>query len=89
MAIIVAGKLTLKPTSRDAFVEQSLASISLARLNKDCLDFSVSPDPIDKNRVNVYEHWLSRSALEEFRSSGPENDCFSLVLKFEVSEYEI
>jgi quinol monooxygenase YgiN len=89
MAIIVAGRLRLKPNRRDEFIQQTIPSISLARANKNCLDFSVSADPIDQNRVNIYEHWLNRSALEAFRNSGPENDYFSLVLCFEVSEYDI
>jgi len=54
MSIIVAGKLALKPGSRDALIEKSIESITLARKNSDCQDFSVSPDPIDGNRVNIY-----------------------------------
>lgn len=88
MSMIVAGKLILKPGCRDEFIEQSLNSISLARANKNCLDFSVSPDPIDLNRVNVYEKWLSREALALFRASGPENHSFSMVVSFDVDEYE-
>jgi quinol monooxygenase YgiN len=61
----------------------------LARKNTGCEDFSVSPDPIELNRVNVLEKWTSRAALEAFRGSGPENDMFSLVEFFDVNEYEI
>ena len=55
MPIIVGGKLALKLGSRDAFIEKSIESISLARKNPDCQDFSVSPDPIDGTRINIYE----------------------------------
>jgi hypothetical protein len=87
--IIVAGKLTLKPGCRGEFIEQSLSSISQARANQNCLDFSVSPDPIDQNRVNIYEKWLSREALDVFRSIGPESRVLSMVLSFDINEYEV
>ena len=89
MAIIVAGKLELKPGKRDEFIEKSLEAISNARRLDACEDFSVSADPVDKNRVNIYEKWDSRNSLEEFRRSGPDNDSFSLVESFDVKEYEI
>ncbi|WP_084254130.1 putative quinol monooxygenase [Methylobacter marinus] len=89
MAIIVAGKLTIKSGSRDEFIEKSCEATLQARENEACDDFSVSPDPIDLNRVNIYEKWKSRSALDAFRGSGPESDIFSLVVCFDVNEYEI
>ena len=89
MAIIVAGILAIKPGARDEFIERSRESILLARKNDACEDFSVSPDPIDFNRVNIFEKWNSHSALDDFRHSGAESDIFSLVEFFDVNEYEI
>lgn len=53
-----------------------------------CEDFSVSADPIDETRVNVFEKWTSKNALDEFRNSAPDNDSFVLVESFDVNEYE-
>lgn len=89
MAIIVSGKLSIKPNERDTFIEKSLKSIVLARKKKGCQDFAVSPDPIDDNRVNIYEKWINREALEAFRESGPEDVLFLLVESFDVKEYEV
>jgi quinol monooxygenase YgiN len=89
MKIIVAGKLKLKSGKRKEFIEKSIEAISHARKLDGCEDFSVSIDPIDENRVNIFEKWQSRKSLEEFRNSGPDNDSFSLVESFEVYEYEI
>lgn len=89
MPIIVAGSLKLKPGTRDEFIEKSLDAISQARELDACEDFSVSPDPLDENRVNVFEKWSSRTSLAEFRNSGPDSDSFSLVESFNVNEYEI
>lgn len=87
--MIVAGKLTIKPGLRDEFIEKPLEAVSLARKHDSCEDFSVSPDPIDINRANVFEKWKTRSALEAFRDSGPDNNVFLLVKSFEVNEYEV
>ena len=89
MTIIVAGKLLIKSGRRDEFIEKSCEAIMLARTHDACEDFSVSPDPLDLNRVNIFEKWESRSALVEFRESGPETDIFSLVESFDVKEYEL
>ena len=88
MAIIVAGSLKIEPGYREEFINRSIASVSLARDNDSCLDFAVSPDPIDENRVNIFELWTTRDALDRFRSSGPENDLFSMIKSFHVAEYE-
>ena len=89
MAVLVAGKLRLKKGKRDEFIEKSCEAVMQARRLIDCQDFSVSPDPIDENRVNIFEKWNSPEALTKFRNSGPDNDFFSLVESFDVNEYEI
>lgn len=89
MSIIVAGKLIIKSKFRDEFIEKSRQAILLARNDDACDDFSVSPDPVDLNRVNIFEKWKTRQALDAFRESGPENDMFSLVESFDVTEYDI
>jgi quinol monooxygenase YgiN len=54
-----------------------------------CEDFSVSADPVDSTRVNIFEKWQSRAALDAFRNAGPESDLFDLVESFDVEEYEV
>jgi len=89
MPIIVAGKLIVKTGLRDDFINASLEAISIARKHKSCDDFSVSSDPLDLNRVNIFEKWASRSALDEFRQGSSENQSFSMVESFDIGEYEI
>jgi quinol monooxygenase YgiN len=89
MPIIVAGKLILKPKVREEFIEKSISAMLLARQNKSCEDFSVSPDPIDENRINIFEKWATRAALLEFRDLGPESDIFTLVDAFDIKEYDV
>ena len=89
MPIIVAGKLIIKSGLRDRFIIESLESVSIARSNKSCEDFSVSPDLLEENRVNIFEKWCSLEALDAFRVAIPENDLFAMVESFQVNEYEI
>ncbi|WP_136067614.1 putative quinol monooxygenase [Modicisalibacter radicis] len=89
MSIIVAGKLILKSGARNEFIDKSREAISQARKLEACDDFSVSPDPIDENRVNIFEKWSSREELDAFRNSGPDNGSFALVESFHVKEYEL
>ena len=89
MSIIVAGNLKIKKGCRAEFIKGSASAIIQARTAEGCDDFSVSEDPIDENRVNIFEKRSSREALEKFRGSGPEDDTFSMVDSFNVKEYEV
>lgn len=89
MEIIVAGKLYIKPGMREKFISRSLCAIELARDHEFCEDFSVSQDPLEPNRVNVFERWSSRSALEQFRAMGPDDTLSLLVEDFDVAEFEV
>lgn len=89
MPVIVAGKLIIKPGFRNEFIKKSRESILQARSLEACEDFSVSPDLIDENRVNIFEKWVSRGPLDDFRKSGPDDDSFLYVESFDVNEYEV
>ena len=89
MIIIIAGNLTIKSGFRRKFIKASIDAIIQARKSEGCNDFSVSEDPIDENRINIFEKWSSREALERFRESGPGGDVLSMVELFNVQEYEI
>ncbi len=84
--IVVSGKLEIEEGKRDEFIRRSKNAIIAARNAKGCIDFAVSPDPVDLNRVNIFEEWASQSALDEFRGNGPSDDLFDLVKKFEINE---
>ncbi|MEQ9103059.1 MAG: antibiotic biosynthesis monooxygenase [Rhodothermales bacterium] len=87
--ILVLGYLRIQPGQRDAFLAGSLPAVCAARKRPGCVDFSVSADPLDENRINVSEQWESRRELMAFRESGPEDDLWSLVAYADVQEYEV
>lgn len=87
--IIVAGKLFINPTQRTNFLKLTRAAVDAARQTKGCIDFAVSADLIDNNRVNVFEMWKTQKELESFRNEGPGEDLSRMILKYEIKEYEI
>lgn len=89
MPVIVAGKLRIAAGLRNKFLERAIPSIRQARETEGCGEFSVSADPIDADRVNVFERWADRASLEAFRESGPGDDLFSLVESFDIQEYDV
>ena len=87
VTVIVGGKLSIVKGMRDEFIERSCDAVKQARANGDCIDFAVSIDPIEPNRVNVFEAWASTEALENFRGEGPDDALSELIEGAEVGEY--
>lgn len=87
--IIVAGSLIAHPGQREALIAKSKQAIAAARKVKGCLAFVVAADPIDADRVVVFERWESRDALEAFRGEGPDSDIDFEIAAFDVKEYEV
>lgn len=87
--IIVSGRIALKSGSRDEFLEKSRDAMVQARGTTGCRDFVVAADPLDPNRVNVYEEWESEQALHAFREAGPGDDLGTLILEADVSTHRV
>lgn len=87
--LIVSGQLHVAPGHRDAFVAESAEAVAQARRAPGCHDFVVAADPLDPDRVNVYERWESATQLEAFRGEGPSSESMSVVVSGDVARYEI
>ncbi|GJM43439.1 MAG: hypothetical protein DHS20C21_02810 [Gemmatimonadota bacterium] len=87
--IIVAGTIRCRPGTRDEFVQGSLEAVEAARAHPECLDFAVSGDPVEPDRVNIFEMWTSLAALTAFREEGPAEDLSSRILEAAVRQYEV
>ena len=87
--VIVSGKLYVRPGTRAAFVQASLPAVIQARITPGCRDFVVAEDPIEPERINVYEEWDSEEALLRFRDSGPDQDMLFSIVRAEVSQHVI
>ena len=95
--IIVAGTLRVAAGDRDRYLAAVAGVAVLARQAPGCLDFVQAADPLDPERINIYERWESDADLDRFRSQGdpevpepdvPEPDVPPL-LAAEVRRYRI
>ena len=82
--LIVSGRLYLKAGAMKEFLASSNQAVALARSAPGCRDFVVAPDPIEPDRVNVYEEWESEKALLDFRGSGPDGEIRSAIVRGDV-----
>jgi quinol monooxygenase YgiN len=82
--IIVSGKIYVRPGAQQGFVQSSIAAVALARRALGCRDFVVAADPLEPDRVNVYEEWESEEALVAFRGEGLDQDMSSSIVRAEV-----
>jgi heme-degrading monooxygenase HmoA len=87
--LIIAGHLIVAASDRDSYVADCAAAVVAARGAEGCLDFAVSADAVDPQRVNVFERWRTRESLAAFRGDGPEGDIASRILEINVEEYEV
>jgi quinol monooxygenase YgiN len=90
--IIVAGWLRVDAADRDGYLAAVADVARLARAAPGCLDFTQAADPLDAERINVYERWESDEDLLLFRASGcpdePQPDVPE-VLAAKVRKYRI
>ena len=87
--LIVAGHLRVRESDRDRYVADCVEAVAAARNAEGCLDFALSADPIDADRVNVFERWRTQEALRAFRGDGPDGELRTRILEANVSEYTV
>jgi quinol monooxygenase YgiN len=87
--LIVSGRLYLKTGTMTEFLASSNEAVALARKAPGCFDFVVARDPIEPDRVNVYEEWESEKALLDFRGSGADSDMSSAIVRAKVFRHVI
>lgn len=87
--LIVSGRIHLRPGSRERFLAASAEAIAQGRAFPGCRDFVVAADPIERDRVNVYEEWESEEALLAFRGSGPDADLSSHIVRAQVARHVV
>jgi quinol monooxygenase YgiN len=87
--VIVAGQLFVDPSRREAYLAGCVGVVEQARRAAGCLDFALSADLIDPGRINVFERWDTREAVEAFRGSGPSDEQGAEIISASVAEYDI
>ena len=87
--IVVSGRIYVAPETREEFLAASRDSMIAARTSAGCRDFVVAADPIEPDRINVYEEWESAADVEAFRGDGPAPALTASILRAEVSRHQV
>ncbi len=87
--IVVAGHLTIDPSDRADYLEEAVAVVAAARRAPGCLDYAISADTVEADRINVFERWEDVESAEVFRADGPSGDQWDRIQTAEVSQYEV
>jgi quinol monooxygenase YgiN len=62
--VIVAGSFVVAAADRDAFLEGRRSAMEASRAEPGCLDYVFSADPLDPERVVLFERWADQAALD-------------------------
>jgi quinol monooxygenase YgiN len=87
--VIVAGHVTVEPQQRESYLAGCIAIVEQAREAAGCLDIAITADLVDPGRVDIFERWESRAALEAFRRSGPPFEQAAMILSVSAAEYDV
>ena len=87
--IIVSGWLRVAAESRAKYLESCRDVTVKARATPGCIDFHLAADPLDDERINVFEQWDSVDAVERFRGAGPSDDQQAMIIGAQVDQHEI
>ena len=87
--IIVAGTLSVDAAERDEYLEAVIDVALLARRAPGCFDFVQTADPLDPERIHVYERWESDEHLHSFRTGGGPDLDLPPLRSADVRKYRI
>jgi len=87
--LIIAGSIVVAADQRDAYVAECVSVVEAARSSDGCLEFSITADSVEPDRIRVYERWASEEQLLAFRGSGPSDDQQAAILDADVKRYSI
>lgn len=87
--VIVAGWYTVDPSKRDEVVERFKDMVLRARSTPGCLDMAITADPVDSNRINIFEFWRSEKELNSWRVGSKPPKMNARMLRVEVQKHTI
>jgi len=62
--IIVGGTFTVDPERREEFLAGQLELMRISRSEPGCLEYTFSADPLDLDRVVLFERWATQDDLD-------------------------
>ena len=62
--IIVGGRFEVDPEQRDAFLAERHEIMRTSRNEDGCLEYTFAADPLEPDRVILFERWESQATLD-------------------------
>jgi quinol monooxygenase YgiN len=62
--LIVAGHFVVDAADQAAFVAGRVEAMKATRAEGGCLEYVMSPDPVDPTRVILFERWADQAAFD-------------------------
>ena len=62
--VIVGGRFEVNPEERDAFLTERHEIMRTSRGEDGCLEYTYAADPLEADRVILFERWESQAALD-------------------------
>jgi quinol monooxygenase YgiN len=88
--LIVAGPGYVDPDRRATLLAALAPSLRQVRTTPGCLDYVVAADPIEADRVNIYERWESATALDAHLAGiAATAPAMPEVRRVEITRYEV
>jgi quinol monooxygenase YgiN len=87
--LIVAGHLIVAAEQREKYLQGCVPVMQQARSAEGCLDFAISADLANPERINIFERWESQEAVETFRGSGPSDEQGAQIRSAAMAEYVV
>ena len=87
--LIVAGTGRVDPDRRAALLEGLAPALGRARSTPGCLDYVVAADPVEPDRVNIYERWESEAHLAAHLAGVAQAAPMPGVRGVDIVRYEI
>jgi quinol monooxygenase YgiN len=90
--VIVAGHFDVDPARRDEFIAGRVEAMSASRAEAGCVVYAFTADPVQPERVLLFERWETKDALlahlEGMRST-PQPASEIEIRGAEIVQYEI
>jgi quinol monooxygenase YgiN len=64
IVLIVAGTFMVEPQDRDDFIATRIDGMRNSRAEAGCLEYTFSADPLDPERVLLFERWNDQGSLD-------------------------
>lgn len=87
--IIIAGTLRVAPEDRQRYLAEAQETTVHARRAPGCLDFVQAADPVEPDRIHVYERWESDEDQFRFREADGTRPDLPPLRSAEVQKYRV